>query len=439
MNKIFFSLFLVSLSSCVTNKLRKDYCRSVNAYKMGAREAEQGKTSAQFKKLAKECRDYDIPLDIKKYQAGRAKGLKVFCSKDKGYEWGLKGKKYLNICSDKKLEEEFLKGYGEGDKKCLYEAGYSDSEDGGKRKFASSKCQKLSKKAGENKKQYEKGYNKGLSAFCVYKRGYEEGLEGQLYHKICPKNLEAQFLKGYREGDKKCLYEEGLLHGRNGELSSAFSSVKCQKMSSLTVNKKWYDKGRSEGLKLFCTYKEGYNLGIKNRIYNNVCPKALEPDFFKGYSYGLEEYKKAQRQQELIAIERRKLELEQQRIDNERRAEEQRLELEREKLDQERKRPYQLCKYDSDCNAGGECKYNYRLKDYVCVIEEPLYSERSYRQKSRCKTNVFGTYLEGGGCNAFGCWSPGGGCNSFGCWYSGGQCTPFRCERRAPVTKNSCR
>ena len=43
--------------------------------------------------------------------------------------------------------------------------------------------------------------------------------------------------------------------------------------------------GWNQGIKQFCTTKNGYIYG-KNNEYNNVCPKNLEPKFLKGYKYG---------------------------------------------------------------------------------------------------------------------------------------------------------
>ena len=121
------------------------------------------------------------------------------------------------------------------------------------------------------------------------------------------------------------------------------------------------------GLKIFCSYKTGYNLGLRNGYYQNICPKNLEPGFFKGYTLGLQEYKAEQRQKELLAIEQQKIAVERERIEEQRSARDEFLKL-------QNLGGQQLCDYNSDCHSGGKCKYNYnyRLKDYVCQYDLKL-------------------------------------------------------------------
>ena len=372
--------FLVSCNTIASRT--KKHCKYINAYEKGLMDASNGKTKEGFYKEVKRCAEYGIPLNKDQYTKGRKEGLKAFCVHNKGYEFGLKGKIYLNICP-KENEEVFLAGYREGDKKCLYESGYSHAVSGSQPVFASSTCLKLS--AIQGQKEYAKGHFAGLKVFCTYDQGYEFGLKGKTYLNTCPKKRSNVFLKGYRAGDKKCLYESGYLHAFKGS-KAAFASSVCLKLSA-THSRKEYMKGRSAGLKAFCTYKEGYNLGLSNGYYQNICPKHLEGSFFKGYSLGLQEYKADQRQKELLAIEREKLAIERERT-------QQMIAIEQEKMDAERERTQYLlniedrrieeqqatrksllnsqmqrCEYSSDCQEDGYCRYNYRLKDRVCQYD----------------------------------------------------------------------
>ena len=47
---------------------------------------------------------------------------------------------------------------------------------------------------------YEKGYIKGVLAYCTKERGYEEGGKNRVYQNTCPDELEGPFMAGYTEG-----------------------------------------------------------------------------------------------------------------------------------------------------------------------------------------------------------------------------------------------
>ena len=275
-------------------------------YEAGYSHANEGKTSsfpsAKCLKLSKDQSE-------KEYTKGWKAGLKNFCSYDKGYDFGLKAKPYLEICP-RDNSVDFFKGYKAGDKKCLYEDGYSLAINGKKPSFSTSRCLKLSKT--HSRKEYLKGRNTGLKVFCTYDKGYDFGLKGKKYLYTCPKKRAETFLKGYRAGDRKCLYEAGYYLGAKGKQKAPLSSVLCLKLSK-THSQKQYLKGWNEGLKVFCTYKTGYSLGLNNAHYENTCPKNLEANFFKGYTLGLQEYKADKRQQELLAIEQAKIAVERER------------------------------------------------------------------------------------------------------------------------------
>ncbi len=200
---IFQSLFIISLISIVlTGCITADYCRTVNTYRQGYSDALDGKAKQSFNKTVQSCTEHKVKLNLK---------------------------------------------------------------------------------------EYNKGWKIGFKVFYTYKKGYKLGLKREEYHGMCSSS--ADFLKGYQEGDKKCLYEEGYSHALQGESSSIFSSVSCLKLSKTEEVAAEYTKGRREGLKKFCTYKEGYKFGLKGGKYQNICPKRLEADFLKGYTIGFQEHK----------------------------------------------------------------------------------------------------------------------------------------------------
>ena len=348
-------------------------------YESGHFQAMKGKKSS-FPNS--KCLNLSKDKSEKEYVKGWTAGLKTFCSYERGYEFGLNEKKYLDICP-RDNSVDFLKGYKAGDKKCSYELGYSQAMNGKKPSFSTSGCLKLS--VTQSRKEYVKGRAAGLKMFCTYNKGHEFGMKSKKYLYTCPKKSSEAFLKGYRAGDRKCLYESGYSQAVAGGQDS-FSASGCLKLSK-TQSQREYTKGRNAGLKVFCTYRSGYNLGLNNDYYQNICPKKLEPNFFKGYTLGLQEYKADQRQKELLAIEQARIAVERERTQQMWNIEQEKIAAEKERtqqlLDIEKQRirgqenvrrdllnsQMQRCEFNSDCQEDGYCRYNFRLKDHVCKYD----------------------------------------------------------------------
>ena len=361
---LLFLLLGLSVCGCSTLKMKKkQQCKNMDMYKKGYRDAKAG-ASSHFDSYQAKCSEYNIPLNRQKYMEGRAAGLKDFCVREEGYEFGLQGKKYRNTCPKGK-EGSFLAGYKKGAQKCLYEEGQKDALGGKTSSFAKSRCPKL--KENPNEKEYGKGYQTGLRAFCVYKNGYSMGIKSAPYKNICSGKLKAKFMAGYKKGAQKCLYGQGrsdALYGR----ANLFPKTACLQLKG-NFSEKEYGKGYQTGLRAFCVYKNGYHFGLQGRRYQNTCPQKLEDDFFKGYSLGLKEYKEERRQEELLALER-------ERIRAEDRARSAALQLERERVETEKEYlmlqkiksyGYQLCDYDSDCGEESYCLYNYEFSQNICT------------------------------------------------------------------------
>ena len=412
-------LFL-GLTGCASTALKRQHCESLNVYKRGYTDGSKGLPSRFFESYGQECGEYveEVMQKEVEYEKGWKKAVNDFCTKKNGHELGLKGGQYHNVCP-KEIESEFLAGYKEGDRKCLYEEGYQAAMSGKEESFAQSVCKKLEGelsereyraghlagikvfcvyksgyslglkgekypnvctekpkffkgyRAGDRKclyqagyeqamkdkpahydqsacsksegkrsnKEYKKGRRAGLRVFCGYKNGYQLGLKGTSYQTICSKKT--RFFKGYRAGDRKCLYTVGYDHAVKG-MSSAFEKSRCKRLSG---NKKSYRAGRVAGVKKFCTYKNGFNYGLKGYQYNNICPKKMEENFFKGYTLGYQEYRADKRKEEILNIERARIRAEEisrqeaLAVERERIAvERERVAVERERADAERER-----------------------------------------------------------------------------------------------------
>ncbi len=59
-----------------------------------------------------------------------------------------------------------------------------------------------------NQAEYDKGYKQGIKELCTRQGGYDLGLHGTAYRKICSKKSEPEFLTGYKEGRIKYLEAE---------------------------------------------------------------------------------------------------------------------------------------------------------------------------------------------------------------------------------------
>ena len=319
----FLGFLILELTGCASTARKRQYCESVNVYKKGYMHGSKGLPTHFFKSYQEKCGDYvDIqPMQVE-YKKGWKKAIKVFCTEKGGYELGLKGGQYHRVCS-KEVESVFLTGYKKGARKCLYEWGYQSALNDKPDSYGQSTCPKLEGK--QSSAEYKKGHQKGLKIFCGYKNGYKWGLEGKSYKTVC--SQKAGFFKGYRAGDRKCLYGAGYDHALAGR-SSAFDQSACQKLKG---HKKSYRAGRVAGIRVFCTYKSGYNHGLKGYRYENICPKVREESFFKGYTLGYQEYKAEKRQQEILQLERERMRAEE-------RARQEALAVERERIAVERER-----------------------------------------------------------------------------------------------------
>ncbi len=67
--------------------------------------------------------------------------------------------------------------------------------------------------------------------------------------------------------------------------------AKACKDHGFPVDVELYERGYDKGLESFCTYKRGFQYGLDGRSYYDTCPKDLEPEFYKGYTMGMQQRK----------------------------------------------------------------------------------------------------------------------------------------------------
>jgi hypothetical protein len=84
----------------------------------------------------------------------------------------------------------------------------------------------------------------------------------------------------------------GFKDASNGHESSRIGShiEECGKVG-VQIDKNLYTKGYQDGLKVFCTYDRGLQLGKNDGYYREICPAELAGDFRRGYNLGQQIHK----------------------------------------------------------------------------------------------------------------------------------------------------
>jgi len=94
-----------------------------------------------------------------------------------------------NVVPDR---DAYLSGYQEGNQSyCTSERGQRDAQYGNR---SNDLCSVNT--------DYPAGYQEGLASYCTFDVGYEAGLSGEEYLRVCPQEIEKDFLIGYELGSE---------------------------------------------------------------------------------------------------------------------------------------------------------------------------------------------------------------------------------------------
>jgi len=95
-------------------------------------------------------------------------------------------------------------------------------------------------------------------------------------------------------------YELGKSDGVNGRSQKKFDKYQraCSEVG-VPADQLKYEAGRGDGLRVYCTYENGHQIGLRGQSYNGVCPRDIEPEFMRGYSVGQSEFAVQQREDDL--------------------------------------------------------------------------------------------------------------------------------------------
>lgn len=105
-------LFIGIFVGCATT-LTKNECLEANWYEIGRIDGSNGEPRAKFQEHVEACSRYNVHVGREAYYRGRDHGLKIYCTKDRGFDLGILGKKYNTTCP-KDLQSEFHDGYTKG-------------------------------------------------------------------------------------------------------------------------------------------------------------------------------------------------------------------------------------------------------------------------------------------------------------------------------------
>ena len=100
------------VAGCVlmTPEQQASLCRKTDWRGLGLGDGSLGRPAAHRSRLLGNCREVGAPADMTAYRAGRAEGLRSYCSAESGYRAGYAGQRYARVCPEP-LEARFLEGY----------------------------------------------------------------------------------------------------------------------------------------------------------------------------------------------------------------------------------------------------------------------------------------------------------------------------------------
>jgi len=106
---------VISLLFVGCASLNKAECQNADWRIIGYEDGSSGHAGSRIGSHRKACAKHNVSPDVMTYNQGREDGLKEFCRPQRGYQVGLRGKRYNGVCAGKG-EGQFLKAYNYGKK-----------------------------------------------------------------------------------------------------------------------------------------------------------------------------------------------------------------------------------------------------------------------------------------------------------------------------------
>lgn len=102
---------MLVLSSCAT--MKKEECLTADWYQIGYEDGTRGYPVNRVGLHRKACSKYSVTPDFELYQRGREEGLVEYCTPHKGYQLGLSGRQYNDVCQGES-KTQFMVAYNTG-------------------------------------------------------------------------------------------------------------------------------------------------------------------------------------------------------------------------------------------------------------------------------------------------------------------------------------
>lgn len=104
---------LVAGCATVPVEQRAAACAQTDWHRFGVNDGTLGVPVSERIDQFADCTQLGRPVDMAAYQAGRAEGLREYCTVEKGYEVGHQARRYHDVCPPE-LEGDFLQGLAQG-------------------------------------------------------------------------------------------------------------------------------------------------------------------------------------------------------------------------------------------------------------------------------------------------------------------------------------
>ncbi|MCO5114342.1 MAG: DUF2799 domain-containing protein [Bdellovibrionaceae bacterium] len=150
--------------------------------------------------------------------------------------------------------------------------GYGEGAQGKPNASASyaTRCEKQGVKI--NYDSYLVGYNRGLTQYCSYDRGYQNAMDAAPIHSLCSSNL--KYKDGYAKGVQAfCTHDNGYKRGTEGHPLTAMCG---------SSTKKAYHDGYKKGRKIFLqkeVQEIGYDISRANNDLNRIRDTIADKQF----------------------------------------------------------------------------------------------------------------------------------------------------------------
>ncbi|MCO1334633.1 DUF2799 domain-containing protein [Microbulbifer sp. OS29] len=110
-NCFFLIALLLGLSGCAV--ISEEECRVGLWYERGLQDGARGRPQSQVYDIARECQNYDMPMDSEAWLQGHEEGVETFCTAENGYDQGRRGRNYQGVCTGP-AADLFLLNYERG-------------------------------------------------------------------------------------------------------------------------------------------------------------------------------------------------------------------------------------------------------------------------------------------------------------------------------------